>query len=201
MIASLKGDDMAKKILVISGSPKKNGNTAHLVEWFSEGARSAGARVEIVDAAKLKSRTNGCTSCRMCQKSDKFECVIRDEITPVLVKMASSDVVVMASPLYFYSSSAQLKLVMDRMFSLFKWDNKTDKFTTPMTGKTFAFIGSAYEDVGLDAFEAPFRLTAEYSGMKFMSLIAANAGESGQVAEIKGMKEKAIKFGKKAAGR
>ncbi|MDD3089308.1 MAG: flavodoxin family protein [Candidatus Omnitrophica bacterium] len=188
-----------KKILVISGSPRKNGNTARLVKWFAAGARSAGAMVSIVDAAKLKSAVNGCTSCRMCQKSAKYECVIKDEITPVLRKMAASDVIAMATPLYFYTPSAQLKLVMDRMFSLYKWDNTTDTFTTPMEGKTLALIVSAYEDIGLDTISKPFKFTADYSGMKYMSLLVPNAGESGQIEEIKGIRDKARKFGVKAA--
>lgn len=52
---------MAKKILVLSGSPRKDGNTAMLVGWFAEGARSEGAQVEVVSTAFLKYKTNGCT--------------------------------------------------------------------------------------------------------------------------------------------
>lgn len=190
---------MAKKIIVISGSPKKNGNTAALVEWFSDGARSGGAKVEVVNAAFLKYKSNGCTSCRACQKSRKYECVIKDDARSVLKKMAAADVTVMATPLYFYSASAQLKLVMDRMFSLYKWDNRTDTFTTPLEGKTLVLLGSAYEDIGLDTLEKPFRLTADYSGMNFRSLLVPDAGESGDIRQMKGIREKAFAFGKKIA--
>ena len=99
---------MAKKILVLSGSPKKNGNTALLVKWFSEGAKSKGADVEIVQTAFLKYKSNGCTSRRSCQKIEKYECVIDDEAKPVLAKMAKVDVIVMATPLYFYGPSAHV---------------------------------------------------------------------------------------------
>ncbi|MDD5428973.1 MAG: flavodoxin family protein [Candidatus Omnitrophica bacterium] len=187
---------MAKKILVISGSPKKGGNTASLVKWFAEGARSKGAEVKIVDAAFLKYGSSGCTSCRACQKIEKYECVIDDEAKPVLASMADMDVIVMATPLYFFSASAQLKLVFDRMFSLYKWDNAADTMETPLKGKTFALIASAYEDVGLDALEKPFAITADYTGMKFRSLLVPNAGESGDIAKLAGAREKAIAFGK-----
>lgn len=77
-----------------------------LVDWFAEGARSKGAQVEIVRTAFLKVKVNGCTSCRACQRLDKYECVINDEAKPVLAKMARVDVIVMATPLYFFGASA-----------------------------------------------------------------------------------------------
>ncbi|MFA5320412.1 MAG: flavodoxin family protein [Candidatus Omnitrophota bacterium] len=91
---------MAKKIVVLNGSPKKEGNTAALVEWFSEGARSKGAVVEVVPAAFLKYNSCGCLSCRVCQKIEKYECAINDDAKPVLKKMSEADVIVFASPLY-----------------------------------------------------------------------------------------------------
>jgi multimeric flavodoxin WrbA len=190
---------MIKKILVINGSPVKNGNTATLVDWFSKGARAKGADVEIVNAAFLKYKSNGCISCRKCQKTREYLCVIKDEVQPVLAKMAKADAIVMATPLYFYGPSAQLKLVMDRMFSFYKWDNKAGTMKTPLKGKTFVLIASAFEDVGLDNLEKPFAITADYSGMKFKSLLVANAGESGEVKKLAGIKEKTIALGKKVA--
>jgi multimeric flavodoxin WrbA len=188
---------MAKNILVINASPVKNGNTAILVDWFCEGARGNGAQVEVVNSAFLKYKSNGCISCRKCQEVKEYQCVINDEARPVLGKMAEVDAIVMATPLYFYGPSAQLKLIMDRMFSLYKWDNKADTMETPLKGKTFALIASAFEDVGLDSLEKPFAITADYSGMKFESLLVANAGESKEVKNIPGIREKTIAFGKK----
>ncbi len=188
---------MPKKILVISGSPVKNGNTATLVNWFAKGIRAKGAKIEIINAAFLKYKANGCISCRQCQKTDKYECVINDDAQPVLAKMNEAEVIVMATPLYFYGPSAQLKLVMDRMFSLFKWDNKNDTMTTRLTGKTFVLIASAYENIGLKDLERPFAITADYAGMKFKSLLVPNAGESGEVKKIPGIQAKAIAFGQK----
>lgn len=192
-------DTMPKKILILSGSPKKDGNTASLVNWFAEGARSKAAEVEIVHTAFLKYKSAGCTSCRVCQKTEKYECAVNDEAKPVLKKMADVDVIVMATPLYFFAASAQLKLVLDRMFSLYKWDNEAGTVRTPLTGKTLVLMASAYEDVGLDALEKPFALTAGYTGMKFMSLLAANAGVSGGIRDNADMREKAVALGEKAA--
>jgi len=188
-----------KKILVLSASPVKDGNTTTLVNWFAEGAKSKGARVDIVATAFLKYETTGCTSCRRCQAIKEYACVVKDEASPVLAKMAEVDVIVMASPLYFFGVSAQLKLVMDRMFSLYKWDNAAGTMTTPLKGKRFILIASAYEDVGLDALEKPFVLTADYSGMGFESLLVPHAGESGGVKTQAAIRERAIELGRRAA--
>ncbi|MFA6079613.1 MAG: flavodoxin family protein [Candidatus Omnitrophota bacterium] len=188
-----------KKVLILSGSPKKDGNTAILVRWFSEGAASKGAVLDTVETAFLKYKSTGCTSCRSCQKIDDYRCVIKDEATPVLARMVDRDVIVVASPLYFFSASAQIKLIFDRFFSLYKWDNSAGTMKTPLKGKTLAVIASAYEDVGLDALERPFIITADYTGMKYESFLVPNAGESGDIGDKKDIREKAIAFGEKIA--
>lgn len=196
---------MPKKILVINGSPKRNGNTSILIDAFAKGARSAalrqaqgkGAGIEIVHAAFLKFKSVGCTSCRKCQKQEAYGCVIDDDASKVLQKMIRADVIVFATPLYFYGASAQLKSIIDRMFSLYHWDNETDQMETVLEGKAFALIGSAYEDIGLKELEAPFRLTADYTGIPFKSLVVPSAGESGDLKGKKDILKKAQAFGKK----
>jgi len=190
---------VAPEILILSGSPRKDGNTAALVDWFAEGARSRGARVEIVRTACLKYKATGCTSCRACQRNSAYECVINDEARPVLARMARVDVIVMATPLYFFGASAQLKLVLDRMFSLYKWDNQAGTMATPLKGKTLVLLASAFEDVGLDALRKPFALTAKYTGMPFFSLLVTNAGVSGDIKKKPGIRKKALALGIKAA--
>lgn len=186
---------MPKKILVLLGSPKKEGNTSMLVDWFCDGARSKGAGVEVINTAYLKYKTLGCTSCRVCQKIDAYECVIDDEARPVLAKMAQADVIVMATPLYFFSPSAQIKLIFDRMFSLYKWDNDAGTMKTPLEGKTLVLLASAHEDIGLDVLAKPFELTASYTGMRFESLLIPNAGVSGEIKNRPEVKEKAFQLG------
>jgi multimeric flavodoxin WrbA len=187
---------MAKNILILNGSPKNNGNTAKLVEWFAEGARSNGGKTEIIRAAALTTKSNGCLSCRRCQRIKKYECVIDDDVQEVLKKMAKADTIVFATPLYFYGPSAQLKLIIDRMFSLYKWDNATNTFESPVRGKAMFLLLSAYEDIGLDIVEKSFKLIADYSDMKFGSFLVPNAGESGQIDRLKGIRRNAVDFGR-----
>jgi multimeric flavodoxin WrbA len=187
---------MSKKILILSGSPKKDGNTASLIDWFLEGTELSGVKTEVIFLASLKYKVPGCASCRSCQKMKEYGCVIEDDAKEVLRKMLAADVIVMATPLYFFSASAQLKLIMDRMFSLYKWDNDAGTMETPLRGKTLALIASAYEDVGLDALEKPFALTAAYTGMKFKSFLVPDAGVSGDIKNKIDIREKAISFGR-----
>lgn len=191
---------MSRKILIISGSPKKDGNTAQLIRWFSEGAREHGASVEVVEAAFLKHKASGCISCRQCQTRTAYECVLDDDVTPVLKRMQKADVIVMATPLYFFAASAQLKIVMDRMFSLYKWDNAAGTMQTPLQGKRFVLIASAFERTGLKALEQPFRLTAEYTGMTFSSLLIPDAGVSGEIKGNAKVQRKVQAFGAAVTG-
>jgi multimeric flavodoxin WrbA len=188
-----------KQIIIISGSYKKNGNTATLIDWVCAGAKRQGIKTEIVQAAYLKHRPVGCTSCRKCQKLKEYRCVLNDEISPVLTRMIGADVIVFATPLYFFAASAPLKAVIDRMFALYKWDNEADTFATPLRGKTLALIASAYEDTGLDALEKPFRLTANYTAMKFSSLLVPNAGESGDLKNNRKIRQQAMRYGRSLA--
>ncbi|MFA5260061.1 MAG: flavodoxin family protein [Candidatus Omnitrophota bacterium] len=190
---------MSKNILILNGSPKRIGNTTKLVEWFVEGALSNGGKVEINRVASLNFKSNGCLSCRRCQSNKAYECVLDDDVRKVLKKMIKADTIVFATPLYFYGPSAQLKLIMDRMFSLYKWDNSTNTFESPMKGKTMLLLLSAYEDVGLDIVEKSFKLIADYSDMKFRSLLVPNAKESTNVNRIKGIHKRTVDFGKKSA--
>lgn len=187
---------MGKQMVIISGSPKRDGNTEALISWFWEGAREAGHQVEMIRAAFLRYNFPGCTSCRSCQKTEAYGCVIDDDAGPVLKKMMDADIIVMATPLYFFGPSAQIKIIFDRMFSLYKWDNAAGTMTTPLRGKTLVLLASAFEDVGLDALERPFSLTAEYTGMAFKSLLVPNAGVSGDIRAKPGIREKAVALGR-----
>lgn len=190
---------MPPKILILSSSPKKDGNTATLVDWFCQGARAQGAQCEVVETAFLKYKSLGCTSCRACQKLEQYGCVVPDDGQVVLRKMIDADALVMATPLYFFGPSAQLKIIFDRMFSLYKWDNDAGTMKTPLKGKTCVVLASAFEDIGLEALTKPFELTAEYTGMHFASLLIANAGTSGHIKDLADARQKAIDLGARVA--
>ena len=110
-----------KKVLIISSSPRKGGNSDILCDAFAEGAKAAGNKVEKVRIADLK--IGYCTGCYACQKTGK--CVIKDDARSVIDKMLEADVIVLASPVYFYTICAQLKALIDR--TVVVYPNLTNK--------------------------------------------------------------------------
>ena len=105
---------MSKHVLILSGSPRKGGNSDLLCDEFLRGAQEAGNQVEKIF---LRSRKIApCNACYFCKRSGG-QCAIRDDMAEVLDKMQAADVIVMASPVYFYSINAQLKAVIDRFYA------------------------------------------------------------------------------------
>lgn len=107
---------MAKKILVINGSPKAIGNTGILVAHFIQGAQEAGHVTTRLDVGSLNIKP--CMGCNACQKGLGSPCVQTDDMAMVYQTLKEADVVVIASPLYWMQFSAQLKALMDRLYAL-----------------------------------------------------------------------------------
>jgi len=106
---------MSKNIVVLSGSPRKEGNTSILAAAFVKGAKSAGKNVTMFWVADMK--IGGCKGCRHCFK-EKGICAQKDDMPPVLEALKTADAIVFASPVYYFDMSAQLKLAIDRMYAL-----------------------------------------------------------------------------------
>ena len=113
---------MSKKVLILSGSPRKGGNSDLLCDEFLRGAREAGHEAEKLRVAEKKIAP--CSGCDSCTAHDGA-CVHKDDMAEVLQKMIDADVIVLASPVYFYSINAQLKAVIDRTVA--RWLEVRDK--------------------------------------------------------------------------
>ena len=103
-----------KHILILNGSPRKNGKTASLVNAFCEGARESGN--EVVDLYLDSMNIHGCKACEACRKNGG-NCVQRDQMVEVYEAVERADVVVFASPMYWGSVTGQLKVVVDRLYA------------------------------------------------------------------------------------
>jgi len=106
---------MSKNIVILSGSPRKNGNSKKLVAKFKEGAESAGNTVTVFRTAHMK--IGGCIGCEYCLKNEG-KCSLKDDMTEILDALHKADAVVWASPIYYFSFTAQLKSAIDRMYPL-----------------------------------------------------------------------------------
>lgn len=112
---------MKKKVLILSGSPRKNGNSDILCDQFMKGALESGNEVEKIRVAEKN--IGFCKGCYACKQTGI--CAIKDDMAELLQKMIDCDVLVLASPVYFYSIDAQLKAVIDRTVA--RWTQVKDK--------------------------------------------------------------------------
>lgn len=105
---------MGKKVLVLSASPRKGGNSDILCDQFMQGAKEAGHETEKIF---LKDKEiNYCLACDECKRNGGI-CDQKDDMSKVLDKMFEADVIVMATPVYFYTMDAQMKTLIDRTYS------------------------------------------------------------------------------------
>ena len=111
-----------KKVLILSGSPRKGGNSDLLCDEFMRGALESGNEVEKIRVAERN--VGYCRACYYCRNGGG-KCVIKDDMAEILQKMIDADVIVLASPVYFYSIDAQLKAVIDRTVA--RWLEVRDK--------------------------------------------------------------------------
>ena len=118
-----------KKVLILSASPRKSGNSDILCDRFAAGAKENGNTVEKIF---LADRNIGfCRGCSACSRTRK--CVQRDDMAEILDKMTAADVIVLATPVYFYSVNGQMKTLIDRTVPRY----------TEISGKDFYFIFTA----------------------------------------------------------
>ena len=109
---------MGVKVLGIYGSPRKGGNTDLLLDKILEGSRAAGAEVNSIYVRKLK--ISGCLECGSCDATG--ECVVQDDMLTVYPLLQEADIIFLASPNFFYSVTAQAKLLIDRSQAM--WSKK-----------------------------------------------------------------------------
>ena len=122
-----------KNVLILSGSPRKGGNSDMLCDEFMRGAQEAGHSVEKIRVAQKK--IGYCLACYYCRDHGGV-CAVKDDMSEVLEKMLRADVLVLASPVYFYSINAQMKALFDRTVA--RW--------LEFKNKEFYYIMSAAED-------------------------------------------------------
>lgn len=118
---TFKKQTTMSKVLIISASPRKNGNSDILSEQFRKGAEEAGHEVETIFVRDLK--LNYCIGCLACQKTGR--CVLKDPMNDILPKLMEADAICFCTPVYYYSVSGQMKVFLDRCNPLY--DRMRDK--------------------------------------------------------------------------
>lgn len=107
---------MGKKIVILNGSPRPNGNTAALVAAFTKGATNAGHTITTFQLDNM--HINGCKGCYNGGKNPSSPCVQKDDMDKIYPLYREADIIVLASPLYYWMFSGQLKRAFDRLFAV-----------------------------------------------------------------------------------
>lgn len=115
---------MGGKIVVLNGSPRKNGNTSFLVEEFVKGARESGNTVTTFFLDQMN--IHGCKGCFRGGKNPATPCVQKDDMEEIYPVYKDADIVVLASPMYYWSWTGQLKTAFDRLYAIEECDPNYD---------------------------------------------------------------------------
>lgn len=182
-----------KQVVVILGSPRKKGNSSTLAAQISRGAKSAGAEVETLFLQGLK--ISPCRGCDTCQKDDSKGCAIKDDMQEIYPKLIKADAWVIASPVYWFTMSAQTKTFMDRCYALPAYAKN------PFSGKRIA-IAMSYGDVdpiksgcvnALRTFQDAYR----YTGSKIVGMVYGSAMKAGEIQNNEALMREAEELGKR----
>jgi multimeric flavodoxin WrbA len=165
-------------ILVVTGSPRKNGNTEIMAEVFAQSTIETGHQVTVRKLSELK--VNPCIACKYCFTHDGT-CVQKDDMNDILKDLDKADMLVLASPIYWFDVSAQTKCFIDRMYACAKKGFHI---------KSIAMLLNSGADGVYDAAEAQLKLTASYLKWEMKGIIKIpNLEEKGSIKYAKELEQ------------
>lgn len=171
----LEVEKMSKKIAFIHGSPRKNSNTHGIAQIAIRATQQKKSDVTEIDSIKLEHKIPGCVSCMKCHQSEEFACKVDDQLAKTVATLPEYDVIIIATPAYWMSFPAQLKMLIDRMGSLMKF-TPTGEPQTPLAGKTLGIIatGGGVLENNLNLLEQQWRQVASMFSCQFVSCLVPN---------------------------
>jgi len=155
------------KILVLNGSPHLSGATSDMVGAFTRGAQEAGHEVVSVNVAHKNIR--GCLACEYCREKEKGVCCQKDDMQEIYPEILSSDMVVFASPIYYFTLSAQLQAAIHRTYSIDIPKNVKKVALIMSSGSPFVYgpaIAQYYQSI------------VEYWGVENVGIFTANGKQN-----------------------
>ena len=171
---------MGKNIVILNRSPRQKGNTSMLVKAFTEGAESAGHTVTGFFLGGMD--IHGCKGCFGGHSSRECPCVQRDDMAQIYPAVKDSDVVVLATPLYYWNMSGQLRTAVDRLFALEEGDGNLLRGHNRASALLMAAEGHGFEDVLL-------YYNHLMGHLNWKNLGHVLAGGNGDVGDIEGKSE------------
>ena len=168
------------KIIVLVGSMRKDGNTDLLVQAFTEGA-SKNNDVEIVSVADYQ--VNPCIGCNSCFSREENKCFQDDDMSKIYEKLRTADIVVIASPVYFYGISAQLKAIIDRLHTPMR-----NEF--PIKKLALLLVGAASLPNLFDAIKLQYQLVLDFFHLENIGMVLVRGvKDTGDIEGNKALKE------------
>ena len=189
----VKGEfNLSKKIIILNGSPRIKGNTSALINEFARGAEEIGCEVKIFQLDKMN--IHGCKGCFGGGKSPDSPCVQKDDMDKIYPVYREADIVVLATPLYYWNFSGQLRTAFDRLFAVAECD---PNYQNP---KKESVLLMAAEGYGFDDALQYYQNLMKHLGWTDLGHILA--GGVMKVGDIKDHKElnQAYELGKKVGG-
>ena len=130
-------------ILVLNGSPRANGNTAAMVNAFVEGAKENGHHITVVPVCQKK--IAGCLAYEYCHTKGNGKCIQRDDMQEIYPVLEETDMIVLASPVYYHSFTGQLQCAVNRIYALDKPKNLKKAALILSSGSDHVYCGAIYE--------------------------------------------------------
>ena len=184
-----------KRILILTASPRNNGNSTILALKAAEGVKAAGGEADVVPLGKLKIAP--CNACDACRAKPETGCVIKDDMQPLYQKISEAQGVIFATPVYWFNVSAQMKLFIDRTYAVHGEDGYA------LTGKDIGVI-LTYEDEdvfasgGINTLRS-FQDICAYVKADLVGAVHGSAGKAGDVQANGRLLQKAYDLGRKIA--
>ena len=159
------------KIAILNGSPRK-ANTSAMVQAFIEGAEAAGHVAEEFQVGKMK--IAGCLACEYCHTKGEGSCIQKDDLEKILPAYKEADMIVFASPVYYFTMTAQMEAAIQRVYCIGK----------PLNAKKAALLLSSGSPGVYDAAIAQFKDYMDYAGIEVAGIITANGAENKSDAKL-----------------
>ena len=184
-----------KRIVIVKGSPRKNGNSAVLADQVAAGARAAGAEVESFYLHGME--INACDACDACHTEAYAGCIVEDDMQEIYPSLHEADALVIASPVYWFTVSAQTKLFMDRCYAMI------DAEGYALRGKKIGIVmcygdSDPFDSGAVNAFRT-FQDSFRYIGAEIAGFIYGSASDPGEIRGNDAVMAAAFKLGEKLA--
>ena len=163
------------RVLILNGSPRRQGNTAQMIGAFCEGLASAGHAYDVLDIPRMN--IHGCLACEYCHGKGAGRCVQEDDMQEVYRLLGEADMLVIASPIYYHGLSGQIKCCIDRFYAML-YPEKPERLA-----KVVMFLSSGDPDM-YDGAEFSYQGDfVDYLGLEGLGVFTTNGYDPGVPAE------------------